>query len=223
MKNVLIVGVILILLSACGGNSTTQWNEIYILVDNTEKSESKENIISTESLLDLVNNNGSITWKQLNAVSINRDTSISINLPQDATSLQKKDIIDPFASRIELLRKKFLGPTYAGTEGSNLYKPISETIAKLAKSNSNATLIVVSDMIEYSVFGNFYKDQPIEVIKEGLKASGDSLIKSPGVNVIILYDPEGDMKKETRFNRAMGIWKVLFDEAHISYEVKANL
>lgn len=227
MRNLIIVLGMLtgvnILFSCSNANEAT--NQVILMVDNTEKTTGKQSMISENGLLALVGNNGSITWKQLNAVSLNRDTTIQMSLPEDATSLQIKNQIDPFKASIEVLRKRYLGPVNTESEASNLYKPICEAVENLSVSRADInTLVIVSDMIENSAFGNFYKSQDLKKVKESLKTSGDSLVHNPkNLKVVILYNPEGSTKKQAQFDGAIKIWDVLFKEAGISYEIKANL
>ncbi|MDQ5928402.1 MAG: hypothetical protein QG594_176 [Bacteroidota bacterium] len=199
--------------------------DIYILVDNTEIiPESREGLISTESILKLMSSGGKVTWQKVNAVSLNSNKSIEFSLPEDATRFQKKQAVEPFVKEFENIREKFLGPEKKGTDNSSIYKPICEALQKLEKSKSSKkTLIIISDMIENSRFGNFYRDQDFKKLKARLDSSGVTLPETSNVKVVILYDPLGDSKNEKRFDRAMSYWKQLFDAAEIPYSVEPNL
>ncbi len=226
MKKLLIfAGLCVILFTACNSGSVAPSSAVFILVDNTEKCEdSKENLISTQSLCNYLGTNGSVTFQKVNSVALNSNVTLQISIPDDATSLTKKDILDPFITRLDTLRENFLGPT-SGTEGSSIYKPFCHAFTELSHSSAtNKTLVVVSDMIENSSIGNFYKDKPFAEVKARLDSSG---VKIPhntsNIKVIILYNPNGDAKKERQFERAMGFWQPILTEAGISYIVKANL
>ncbi|MES2931058.1 MAG: hypothetical protein V4665_04745 [Patescibacteria group bacterium] len=230
MKNLILLAGIAILsasLLSCGSSNDGGMTAVHILVDNTEKSSSRERLVSTEGLLKLIGNNGSVTWQGLNAASQNRDTTVEMYFPADATGLTKKNIKEPFVESLQALKALFLGPVEMqekDKEGSRLYEPICRALSDLKTSPANQrVLVIVSDMIENSPLGSFYKDQPFDKVKEGLSVAMDSLPVKPNVRVVILYDPEGNPKKQAQFDRSMKIWKQLFAEKKIHYEIKANL
>lgn len=229
MKNFrfIIIGVIAVI-SSCTSNtkvSKETTNDIYILVDNTEAHpDSRENLVSTKSIIEMVKLGGSVTWQNVNAVTLNANQTIEISLPDDPTNFQKRNALEPFAQDFNESRKNFLGPITKGTDNSSIYKPVCQALAKLSKLKSEQkTLIIVSDMIENSQFGNFYRKQSFDLIKKQLDSSSTEL-KNPGnLKVIILYDPQGNPKHEKQFDYAMEIWAQLFEAANIQWEVKPNL
>jgi len=227
MKNLIIfLAALSALMMSCGHNDNTTRTKIMILVDNTEKcADSKEDMISSQSIVDLIGFHGELTWKQINAVSLNTETNLSLEMPSGATHRKVIKTLEPFVKKLDEQRKAFLGPT-AGTENSSIWKPVCESIQELEKSNAdNKVLVIVSDMIEFSSNGNFYKSQKFGDVKKHLiDSSGVSLPQNSQVKVIILYNPLGNAKAESKFNRAMEeYWKPLFEEAGIEYEVQPNL
>ena len=230
MKNFnLIIFVITLILAACGEKSNTSSEkptyDIHILVDNTEANlDSREDLVSTDKITEMVQNGGSVTWQQVNAVTLNSNKTIELSLPEDPTNFQKRNALEPFVKKFEEMRKKFLGPVKKGTENSSIYKPVCQALTKLTKSKANQKiLIIVSDMIENSEYGNFYREQKFEIAKMMLDSSGASLVDPGNLKIVILYDPQGDPRHEQQFNRAMKYWGQLFEEVNISWEVKPNL
>lgn len=228
MRKVLILGVlvaIVTMLHSCT-STPTEPTSVEVLVDNTDKMPSRENQLPAQKLVNMVGYEGSITFRQLNNVSINTDTTISISLPSDPTSRQKKLALKPFVKELDVLRKEFLGANNTEVPNSSLYKPICEILRSLQSNTASVkTLIVVSDMVENSQYANFYhaKGKPQEVAECLEKAAQESLPASKDVEVIIVYDPKGSTKHEKEFDRAMEIWGCMFKKAGISFTHRANL
>lgn len=224
----ILVGLSIALLSACSSNTIdTTKHSIGILVDNTEKCEkNRDYILSSKGIIHLMGKgSGTVEWIPINAVSINKNVVIELDEPQEGeTRYQERSRIKRFTDKVETSCKEFLGPC-SGTKGSSIYKPFCESLQKLVKVDADEkTLIIVSDMIENSEFSNFYKDKPFDEVEKELNASGVSIpTGASDIQVIILYDPEGDSDKERKFDRAMEIWKELFKRAHITYKIKANM
>lgn len=224
---IIFVGLSMALLSSCGGSSSdnaTKHN-ISILVDNTEKAESREYMLSSKGIFNLLGQgSGLVEWIPINSVSINQKLAVELPSPESGeTRLQMRLRFKKFSEELESTRSELLGPS-KGSNNSSIYKPLCEAIQNLNASDADEkTLIVVSDMIENSDFGNFYKDKPMSEVQKCLDSSGVSLPKSSNLKVIILYDPEGDSNKQRRFDKAMEIWKELFKQAHITVTQRANM
>ena len=146
------------------------------------------------------------------------------SIPDGATGVLMELARRPFVEKFELARKELLNENKKGMESSSIYKPMCEAIEKMESDTaSKKVLIVVSDMIEHSQFGNFYHDKNIEKIKKGLNESGVKLKNIAGLKIIILYSPQNDAKKEREFDKAIDNWKVLFTDAGITWEKRAKL
>ncbi len=222
----LFIATLSVIFVSCTSTTTSvpTTKSVYILVDNTEAVESREGLIPTESIVKIMENGGTVTWQQVNAVSLNSNKSIEFSLPEDPTRFQKKQAVEPFIEKFEDTRKKFLGPVAKGTDNSSIYKPICKAIQNLDESKGDQKiLIIISDMIENSRFGNFYRQNDFKKAKAQLDSSGVSIPENSNVKIIILYDPSGNSKKEAQFERAMGYWAKIFEAANISYEVRPNL
>ncbi len=221
------IAVSAILLS-CGAKTPKKKNDVYILVDNTEKVAYKNDMVATQAILGLVGNRGTVTFKALTGVSINAEAEASV-LVDGSTSVLRQDQIDPFVEKLDSLKKKYFG-VITEYKTSSLWVPICQAIKKLNNSilsdpNSagTKTLIIMSDMLENSEYGNFYKDIPYETVKKGLEVSGDTLPKNCKVKVVVVFNPEQSIEKEKKHKKAMKYWHKFFEESGIEYEVTAKM
>jgi len=230
MKNLIflvLATMIAATLSSCNNSaSENAGSHVMVMVDKTEPIPTRESIIPTEALMQLVGDIGTIDFKEINAVSLNPDTSISFSLADAPNEMYAKKDRDKFILKVNEFREKFLVAVKKGTKKSSIYQPICQAVHSMAKFDPSAkkTIIVCSDMIENSAYGDFYHQSAdrIQKVEEGLKASGDSLVKVPNLTVIVLYNPGGSIKKQAQFDRAIGIWNVL-GKNKFTLRVAANL
>ena len=230
MKNLMIFLLSLMALtSACSSNKGPDPStNVTFLIDNTEKCGSRDTLIPTQSVVDLIGYNGKVTFRQVNQVSLNTESSVSLKMPAGKTRLKIKKVNKPFLKKLNALRMTYLGPTEKAKK-SSIWEPVCESIEDLKKSDvDNKVLVIVSDMIEFSSNGDFYHTsvEDIKKIKEKMRKNCgiNELPKESDVSVkIIFYNPTGDTEYEERFKKSMKIWAVFFEEAGIDYEVKANL
>ncbi len=227
LKLILVSGIIIALFfSSCSSTvSEKSTQDVYILVDNTEANlDSREDLVTTSEIVEMVKSGGTVTWQNINAVSLNSRKSIEVTLPENPTNFQKMNVLEPFEKEVNEFNKKFLGPVTKGTDNSSIYKPVCQALTTLSKSSAKKqTLIIVSDMIENSQFGNFYNQkQTFAQVKNQLDSSGFSFPKDTRIKVIILYHAD-NQKHEKQHDKAMRFWQKLFEDADIEFEVRANL
>ncbi len=199
-----------VILFSC--NSTPlKTTDVYILVDNTEKIASREGLIPTKSMLKLMNDGGSVTWQQINDVSLNANKTIEVSIPDDPTPVLRDDALIPFTKEFESMRKVFLGPVEKATDNSSIYKPLCMAMEHLQKSKgSQKILVIASDMIENSQFWNFYKeDLTFEQAKKQLDSSGFSIPEDTRIKIVILYHAD-NQKHEKQHDKMMQFWRKLF-------------
>ncbi len=227
MKSVIIMALVAATatLLSCGSETPKTKNDIYILVDNTDKTKYSGDIVSSDAILDLVGKKGTVKFKALTGVSLNEESEISL-LVDGSTSVLRQDQIDPFVEKLDSLKKKYLGVT-TEYKKSSLWEPVCQALNELSASAvtepGEKTMIILSDMLENSDYCNFYKDMSIETVKEQLAKSGSALPKNPKVKVIIIFNPNQNIEKERLHKKAMNYWEKLFKEAGIKFVVKANL
>jgi hypothetical protein len=222
---------IMFIFSSCGGNSTSSSKSssaVYVLLDKTDSTtESNEELLSTTGLLELLKGKGEITFQEINGVNTNPTKTLKVSIPEGGLSGQTEwvinDSIKKFSKRLDAVKKQFLKPT-SGAKQSSLYRPICEALQKLNKSKGRKTLIILSDMIENSQHGNFYRDKiDIGAIQHRLDSFNVKLQTKEKVKVIIIYNSHGNIKKDRDHDRAMQIWTELFKKSGTTWEKYANL
>ncbi len=204
---------------------------ISVLVDNTEETTDRSNQCSKEKLMQTLCGDdglgyGQIFFRGMNSVALNTSENITFSPRMSGeTDMVFDDRKADFVSEMDSVYKKYMQPTKGDTL-SRLYKPICEELNKLAAGTANKKiLIMLGDGIEYSQDGNFYKattdalidEKVAEMEKVGILPDGGKNLK-----VIFIYHPSSK-KLEVLHERAMKVWKKLFNKHHITYEVKPNL
>ena len=228
MKSLILAALVAMsatLLASCTTEAPKQKNDVYILVDNTDKVKYKEDVISSDVILNLVGKKGTVKFRSLTGVSINEESEISL-LVDGSTSVLRQDQIDPFVQKLDSLKKKYLSIT-TEYKKSSLWEPVCEALNTLSAAAisepGEKTMIIVSDMLENSEYCNFYKETDYGQVKVQLSKSGFSLPKKGNVKVIILFNPNQDNEKERLHKKAMKFWEELFKEAGIKFVERANL
>lgn len=225
-----LLGLLVAVLASCGGVQPRITN-IQILVDNTEKSESKIGQLSVTSLCDMLMGPdsagcGTINWKKLNNVSLNQEKYLELTWEGGTpTRMQLIARKKAFTAQLTDVLPQFLGSS-EGSPQSSIYRPVCTAIKELNATGANVKqLIILSDMIEYSNYGDFYhvtEKNVAETIKK-LEVEGFVLPTAPAnLKVTIVYSPK-DSKEELKHNAAMIVWRKLFTEHGIPFEVRPNL
>lgn len=225
--NKFFIGLLFVVICSCVSSNESQ-HDIAILVDNTEKDSTRKDLLSPEGILHLMKSSyGTVTFHAINATTLNKDEEISLSGgPSGETDFQKKRRVDNFSKKLLELSNKYLGPAI-GTDASNIYEPLCKSLNTLSESDADQkTLIVISDMIENSPHGNFYKhDKSFEEIQKQL----DSTCKvhrpknASDIRIIIVFDPKGDVRMEAKHDYAMEIWDKIFKKMKVKYQVVTNL
>lgn len=247
-KIIFILTAIVPLFTSCVGNVKNEEpilrHDIVVMVDATEGGLYKwDEILKTEDLVNLFTFNekqhyGSVTFTDINDVSMNRIQTVKLAEPlpykDGLTALMKKmqkeanqkELINSFIKVSELYKTFIEKNSREEKKNSILYGPITKGINRLATSKADEkTLIILSDMIENSDCGNFYKaterDYP-KIISDLIACSRVTLAQNSGIKVIILFRTTSP-EKDKQFTKSMDIWDLLFKKANIQYEVKPNL
>ena len=204
---------------------------IAVFVDMTEETGNRATQCSKEKLTQTLLGDddlgyGQISFRGMNSVSLNTEEVVSFSpRMSDQTETTFGDNKNDFITSMDSIYQKYMKPA-KGDSFSRLYQPICEKLnAMAAQTADKKYLIMIGDGIEYSQDGNFYKATTEALVNEKVSQmeSVGVLPNSPkGLKVIFLYKPK-DKKAEIMHERAMRVWKKLFDKHHISYEVKPNL
>ncbi len=251
MQKIIFLITIVFLFASCKlGNvknsteKTILHHDIVVMIDNTEGGEYHwSNILMNEDLVKLFTINGeqyygSVTFTDINDISMNRIQSAKLTEPSPykdgSTGLtrkktddaNKKALLKSFGEVSKLYDSFMNKKSSEEKKNSILYGPITKAINRLAESEADEkTLIILSDMIENSDCGNFYKATAKnyeKIISDLIKCSGATITPDSGVKVIILFQT-GDPEKDKLFVKSMEIWGIIFDTAGIPYEIKPNL
>ncbi len=235
-KFIIIIAVALsILFTACnkgGGKIKVRPNPeaVYVLVDNTDSSGSRMDLVPSEKITKLVGGTGEITFRAINGTNSNSIEKAWIHTPYPLDSVTplvlETDYIDKNAEKIEYLREKFLGSNPKGSTNSSIVKPLWEALITLQKSKyPHKTVLIISDMIENSQYGDFYHQRDVKLIQKRLDSIGIQLPENfKGLKVIVLFNANGDVKKDRNHDRVMEIfWRPWFKNHGIILEEKTNL
>jgi len=210
-------------------------HNVFVLVDNTEKSGDRSDLLSKDGILKLFvtsdgnQAHGKIVWREINNISINRQQEIEYTQPADGTTiLLLKRHKEKFLEELDDVYSTFLGPS-SEKNSSSIYAPICGAFQELNKSEADKNIIIIlSDMTEFSDCANFYKCGTIDVeieamVKKVEKCGYYSLPDNPkNLEVIILFQPL-NTKQDQDFHKSMVIWKRIFEKKGIPFSVKANL
>lgn len=219
-------------------------HDVVIMVDDTEGGLYQwSEILKVEDLVNLftvegTQHYGSVTFTDINDVSLNSIKTIKLSEPlpyeEGSTQLLKKmkresnhrELLNSFL-KVSELHKTFIGRnTLEEKRNSILYGPITKAINRLATSKADEkTLIILSDMIENSECGNFYKATACnytKIIADLILCSRVTLTPNSGVKVIVLFQTTSP-EKDKEFTKSMEIWDILFKKAGITYEILPNL
>jgi hypothetical protein len=230
LKNSLAIFALVVLFASCEEKSVAPTHDSFILVDNTDSTGSRENLLSKEGVMTLFTDPngqqafGKITFSQVNDLSLNGEKVIEFKpFPDGSTELLKKRFTDKFKENLDGVYHHFLGSS-GSTDASAVYRMLCNAMEKLSQSDADhKTIVILSDMVENSECGNFYR------MPNG--ATDDALAKlqacrpfptATGIDVIVLYQPKSQ-KSDALFRKAMAVWGQLFASHDIKYTVKANM
>ncbi len=207
---------------------------IALVVDQTDTSGDRTDVapkakILSELLGPTKHGSGTLLLSEITNVSLNAEKAMEFKgLQPDENSHTVKVRKDRFVKSLDAPYKKYLGPVN-GTNHSCIYRFVCQVANQLASmEGSNKKLILMSDMVEFSDDGNFYKvgtdNASVENAIKKLLASGATLPKDPDFTVVVLFDSHGNEKKDAAFIKAWNVWKKLFKDNGIQYEEpRANL
>lgn len=250
MRNLILIGIVFLFASCKLGNNekndsvVIKHHDVVVMIDDTEGGEYKwDNVLMEQDIINLFTINeeqyyGQITFTEINDISMNRIKTAKLYSPEpykkdsnDYTKKKKdkvnqKKLAESMVVVSETFKSFMIKISSEEKKNSILYGPITKAINRLAESKADEkTLIILSDMIENSNCGNFYKatkNNYETIIKKLIECSNVTITPDSGVKVIILFQT-GDPEKDKLFVRSMEIWSILFQNAGIPYEVKPNL
>ncbi len=208
---------------------------ISILNDNTEKTDGRFAECPKDKLLNILlgenqETGGTISFMGLSSVSLSKREEITLQ-PFNYKNDGETEVLfddrknEEFMPMFDSLYKKYLGPSKEDSF-SRLYKPILLEIKRLEGVKADKKfLIMFGDAIEHSQDGNFYKianRKPEGIASEIEEKVGKFPDDPKGLKVIFIYTAK-NQHDEDRHDKAMEVWKVLFEKHSISYEEKPNL
>ena len=249
-KIIFFIGMIFLFVS-CGLEKKSEpqiilHRDIVVMVDDTEGGLYQwSDFLNSDDLVNLFTTAegkqyyGSVTFTGINDVSLNRIQTAKLAEPVLFTKKGATKFSRTLAERknekaraeslvkVSDLYKSFMDKNSLGVKkNSILYQPIAKGINRLASSKADEKiLIILSDMIENSGCGNFYRataqNYP-KIIADLIACSKITITPNSGVKVIVLFRTNSP-EKDKYFVKSMEIWDILFQKAGIKYEVLPNL
>ena len=222
-------------MESCGTKPAGQAKRtiLYFLPDCTEATGDRKSMVPTQWCTDRIvadGGYGSVYLKQINAASLSKEMTVTIRAREDGEEdYSYQDETDDFATKLDSAFSIYLAKT-SGSSNSCIYRAVCQSANDMAAMKADKKIMVLmSDGVENSLDGNFYKlpqeptDAEINAIVTKLEATGITLPDNSGIEMIILFDPQNDLKRSNDFNKSMKIWHKLFEKHGIQYTEKANL
>lgn len=230
MKNLIILILVgtLVWLSSCGESPPSQTMAIAVLIDKTDKLElppEKDKIFGLMLL-----NPKSMTEVQTGVqIRVSEISSVDFNMAQDISIPSvnyKKTNIKARQKEIKIFYQKLDKAFEENTkskeyQNSSIYLPIAREAIRLSKlSTDTKTLIIYSDLMEYSDWLNAYKEY---------RVSDDILVKKfqeqiplrdlTGLRIILRYIPR-DAEDNIRYRKLVSVYTKVFESkgATLSFE-----